>query len=163
MRVVKPGRGNSHVRIHHCNNSLSSGAGSPARPGRPLRSLCKTPGRLLKRSELVILLRVLEGPGPGTTAPAVGLIYTASLQVWHRDHSTAPYNSFRFRRIIPPEMARGFESHIAEPSETKPPSRRKLGFASDASGLPNYISRGGEGNRPALSQLLATSSGPKFI
>ena len=25
MRVVKPGRGNSLVRVHHCNNSLSSG------------------------------------------------------------------------------------------------------------------------------------------
>ena len=37
LRVVKPGRGNSHVRIHHYNNSLSSRAGSPARPGRPLR------------------------------------------------------------------------------------------------------------------------------
>ena len=37
LRVVKPGRGNSHVRIHHCNNSLSSRAGSLARPGRPLR------------------------------------------------------------------------------------------------------------------------------
>ena len=31
MRVVKPGRGNSLVRIHHCNNSLPPG---PARlPG----------------------------------------------------------------------------------------------------------------------------------
>ena len=37
MTVVKPGRGNSLVRIHHCNNSLSLRAGSPARPGRPLR------------------------------------------------------------------------------------------------------------------------------
>ena len=37
MRVVKPGRGNSHVRIRHCNNSSSSRAGSPARPGKPFR------------------------------------------------------------------------------------------------------------------------------
>ena len=34
---VKPGRGNSLVRIHNCN-ILSSRAGSPARPGRPLRT-----------------------------------------------------------------------------------------------------------------------------
>ena len=37
MRVVnlKPGRGNSLVRVHHRNTSLSGLAGSPARPGRP--------------------------------------------------------------------------------------------------------------------------------
>ena len=32
MRVVKPYRGNSLVSVHHCNDSLSSWAGSSARP-----------------------------------------------------------------------------------------------------------------------------------
>ena len=36
MRVVKPGRGNSLVRVHHCTNSLSLQAGDPeGRYGSP--------------------------------------------------------------------------------------------------------------------------------
>ena len=42
MAGFQPGRngGNSLVRVHHCNNS-SLRAGSPARPGRPLRRVSR--------------------------------------------------------------------------------------------------------------------------
>ena len=45
MRVVKPGRGNSLVRVHHYYNFLSSRASSPARPGRKAVTVRARPGR----------------------------------------------------------------------------------------------------------------------